>query len=258
MTTTEVIGAEASLEVLRSLTGEHCIPSEESVQALIDADLVLVSGQFVGAGKSTLIDDLGRLRYHNVASWTNRELRPGEVEGVDKCHRTLEVMAERAVSGFFLELEEMREGIFYATPSLPIDSKSYVKDIDLKGALRLRAMAPALPIIVPLPPLSQTERMVTEWERRVALRERHHQRITDKGAQDLGARLEGVLEEIGRIQTEDLLDDPYIQFVVNDDLPLALDTMYDFLETGTKVPQPNLYSQLEDMAILASEAVMED
>jgi len=63
-----------SLELLRGSTSSSCRPSGESIAGLQATDLVLMSGQFVGAGKSTFIQALGRA---NIASWTNRELRSG-------------------------------------------------------------------------------------------------------------------------------------------------------------------------------------
>lgn len=127
-----------SYDYLLSHTGENCSPSEESVAKLKAADLVLMSGQFVGAGKSTLISSLQANGRFNIASWTNRDLRPGEVEGVDKCHRPLVEMAGAAEWGYFLELEEVRPQVFYASPAEFQAERGYVKDLELKGAMRLR------------------------------------------------------------------------------------------------------------------------
>ncbi len=235
---TDISDSEAqSLVVLRGLTGEQYQPSQESIDDLLSADLVLMSGQFVGAGKSTFIqalEDKGRM---NVPSWTNRDLRPGEVEGKDKCKVSLGQLATAAESGELLELEEIRPGIFYATPAKLLRTYSLnVKDLELKGALRLRKYAPELPIIVPVPPLHEvnTSAELTEWERRVAVREGYQHSISDKNIQDLRSRLEGVVEEVERISSQDLISDPHIAIIVNDYLPEALRSMQTFLATGEK------------------------
>src|SRR5579885_2084710 len=176
-----MIETEVTLEalpVLRAFTGVNCVPSPESVAELKQADIILLSGQFVGAGKSTFSRALEQQGRVNVASWTNRNLRPGEVEGVDKVKSSLSAMAEKAIGGYFLELEEVRSECFYATPAAFTKGQKYVKDLELKGAMRLRSFAPDLPIIVPLPPVRPAALgQVTEWERRVIEREHYQQSL---------------------------------------------------------------------------------
>ncbi len=246
------------LTVLRANSGDYCQPSEESIAALSQTDLVLVSGQFVGAGKSMLIESLASDGYANIASWTNRDLRPGEIEGIDKCHRSLDMMAERAIAGFFLELEEIRPGKFYATPTDFDPNKRYVKDLELKGALKLREMAPQIPIIVPLPPIRQSNRHVTEWERRVVDREHYKQGLQDTAIDDLEARLEGVIDEACRINTAKLIEDPHTLFVVNDNRAETIRATRAFLETGKRDPGVDVELHIEDMAMLALDAVTHD
>lgn len=231
---------ERALESLRRFTGPNCVPSQESIEALKQTDLVLLSGQFVGAGKSTFIQDLERDGRVNIPSFTNRELRPGEVEGVDKCKLSLGQLAAAAENGELLELEEVRPGVFYATPAKLSSDKHYVKDLELKGALRLRQYAPELPIIVPVPPVRELNdsKGLTEWERRVVSREGFHHSISDKDAKDLRDRLEGVVEEVDRISNEALVDDPNTVIIVNDALPVALSAMKTFLSTREK-PEPS-------------------
>lgn len=252
------IGSEQSLEILRSHTGMQCEPSAESVDALVGSDLVLVSGMFIGAGKSMVIENLVEGGYQNIASWTNRDLRRGEVEGIDKCQRPLEAMAEKAISGYFLELEEVRVGMFYATPAEFGAGKRYVKDLDLRGAMRLRSMAPELPIIIPLPTLKHSGRQVTEWERRVCEREQYHKGLSKGAIDDLEARLEGAIEEAGRVCAEQLIDDPNVLFVVNDSKTATVEAVRKFLQTGKRDTATDIELHIEDMVILAAEAVIED
>lgn len=246
-----------SLEILRANCGVNCQPSPESIGELQNSDLVLMSGQFVGGGKSTFIEDLeknwGRV---NIPSWTNRDLRPGEKEGVDKIQATLPGMAQRALEGYFLELEEVRKGMFYATPAEFSPGRGYVKDLELKGALRLRSFAPELPIIIPLPPLGWVEPiLVTEWERRVGSREGYDSGISDKAITNLASRLEGVVEEADRIEELDLTNDPNTLVIVNDDLFTARQAMHRFLATGEKQGQEGLETHLLRLRQLASTAL---
>lgn len=252
---------EEALEILRGFVGPNCVPSPDSIEILQQADLVLLSGQFVGAGKSTFIRALEDEYRVNIPSFTNRDLRPGEVEGVDKCKKSLGQLATAAENGELLELEEVRPGIFYATPATLDTSKRYVKDLELKGALRLRAYAPELPIVVPVPPLDITDGL-TEWEWRVILREGYRHSIKDEDIHDLKGRLEGAVEEVDRIAEKGLAEDPNTLIVVNDDLSVALYSMEEFLRTGKKLDQAQnhlseggLNGHLQAVRNLASNAL---
>lgn len=245
-----------SLDVLRANIGVNCMPSNESIDQLCSSNLILVSGQFVGGGKSTFIESLETTGRDNIASWTNRDLRQGEVEGIDKVKGTLAEMAGMAATGQFLELEEVRPGIFYATPAALSPGQGYVKDLELKGALRLRSFAPELPIIVPLPPLTfDSQKQVTEWERRVIGREGLAKAVSGRAITDLGGRLAGVIEEATRIEEMDLIDDPNTLIIVNDSLPIALSSMYTFLETGKKESQEGVREHIRQLMVISSDAL---
>ncbi|HSX06349.1 MAG TPA: hypothetical protein VLG92_01360 [Candidatus Saccharimonadia bacterium] len=246
---------EEALRTLRELSVDY-VPSDASVGALHEADLVLMAGQFVGAGKSTFIKDLttqqGR---ENVPSWTNRELRQGELEGIDKSKRSLPAIARAATEGSLLEFVEVRPGIFYATPALFTPGREYVKDVELQGALRLREIAPELRIVVPLPPLDPVESLqVTEWERRVVERDIRGG-VTARAIDDLEQRLKGAAEEATRIQELDLVDDPRTFFVVNRSLPEAVLAMNVFLQTGEKTQQDGIRAHIKQLGSLASAAI---
>lgn len=246
-------------ELLRAHTGSDCVPSYTSVEELQHSDIVLFSGQIVGAGKSTLIQAQEANGSVNIPSWTNRDLRPGEVEGVDKVQATLAVMAERAITGYFLELEEVRPGVFYATPSGFAQGKKYTKDLELKGAMRLRSFAPNIPIVIPLPPLAPTtDGQSTAWEKRVAKRERLHKSITEKATDDLESRLTGVVEEAERIEDLGLINDPHTLLVINNDFARTYAAVEDFLATGEKGYQLDIVQhvrKLRDLATLALDSL---
>jgi guanylate kinase len=245
---------QESLAILRAHTGENCIPSEASVMELEYADLLLIAGQFVGAGKDTFIKAFKSDR-SNLPSYTNRELRVDEIEGVHKKKRSLPELAKKAVEGDFLELEEIRPGFFYATPAeFALDVK-YMKDLELRGAMRLRSYVPDTKIVLPLPPIQRVAQGVTEWERRVILREGMQTRITKAATQDLGDRLEGVVEESDRIIELDLIEDPNTLLVVNNDLQVALSTAQRFIETGEKPATDGLKQHVEKIRDLAATAL---
>jgi len=256
-----------ALEAIRGYVGPNCVPSPERIEALGQTDLVLVSGQFVGAGKSTFIRELEQEGRANIPSYTNRDLRRGEVEGIDKVTVSLGQLATLAENGELLELEEVRPGVFYATPARLNPHKRYVKDIELKGALRLRKYSPHIPIVVPVPPLREVETGdLTEWERRVAIRDGYRQAITDNDVKDLHDRLWGVVEEVDRISHEGLIDDPNLAIIINDDLSVALSSMKTFLATGEIPQRPDelggylrsirLAGYLHGMKELAATAIM--
>lgn len=221
---------------LRGLTGENCRPSENGVAAFQAADIVLFTGQFVGAGKSTVANALVDRR--NIASWTNRDLRPGEVEGVDKCHKTLEEMLEAARSGLLLEMEEVRPGTFYATPA-ELGAGKHVKDLELVGAQRLRSYVPGIKMVVPLPPLDIVDKQgLTSWEQRLVMREGYDRAIDNKMSDDLAARLQGVIDECQRILDDPkLMNNPNILFVVNDDLSDTVKAVQAFIDSEDEAPR---------------------
>ncbi len=241
------------IDFLNSVSGEKCHPSEQSVDTLTKSDLILMAGQFVGAGKSTLINALRQNGVINVPSWTNRDLRPGEVEGVDKFHRSLGEFAVAAQAGTFLEIEQVRPGVFYATPADLSAGERYVKDLEIKGAMRLREFAPELPIIIPLPSLEyDSGRRVTEWERRVIEREALNRSVTERGIIDLANRLDGAAEEAERILELDLLNDPNTLVIVTTNDPnTALNGIRKFLDTGERSETRQIEVHLSALSELA-------
>ncbi len=248
-----------AIETLRSLKGENCIPSPDSIDALWQSDTVLISGQFVGAGKSTYISGLEQDGKINIASYTNRDLRPGEVQGIDKVQCTVDEMADLALAGFFLELEEVRPGQFYATPAKFDISRGYVKDLELSGALRLRNFAPEIPIIVPVPPLNFVpSKRVTEWERRLVIRDGFDRSISDKELVDLSSRMQGAANEVLRIVSHDLVDDPNTFVVVNDDLERSLHATRMFLRFREKNTVPLIKNHLLELYEMAQAALAAD
>ncbi len=248
-------------ENLGDYVGDQYTPSAESVERLRGVEFAAITGQITSAGKSSIIGGLVSEGWEDIPSRTSRLLRPGEVEGVHKIHCTLADLALGAHEGHYLEIEEVRPGVFYAT-QLPSNSdetgRKYVKDMELKGVLRLRAHAPGVRAVFPLPPLDWIEeKRVTEWERRHVLREGLTRGVTEPGIDDLEQRLIGVVEEVTRVEELDLIHDPYTLFVVNSTLLNTIAAAKKFLSTGEKTGQDRIEAHIQGVKELAKKALKE-
>jgi len=165
--------------------------------------LIVVSGPS-GVGKSTLID-----RFLNEdtesrfsVSYTTRQVRPHERDGVDYYFTDERNFRELIEKGYFLEWENVH-GNFYGTPRAEIMSvlekgKDIILDIDVKGALSIKGQCSAARLIFIEPP------SVAELEKRLTLR----------GERDIQTRMRRVEEEIA-------LKGQFGYTVRNDDLERA-------------------------------------
>lgn len=243
---------------LRELCGENCEPSLEQRRQLQQIDLVMISGQFVGAGKSRLLNGLHESGRSNIPSYVNRPLRPGEKEGVDKCSRDTHDMLEMARGGAFLEMEEVRPGHFYATSLMGADpEQAYVKDAELQGALQLRErFDPELPIAIPLPPFTFDRKAgVTEWERRAIGRDFYTARNFDTYHADLYERLRGAAEECDRIIDNGLIDEKNTFIFINEDVDRSREVLQRFLKTRKKPNSSGLLQYIGVLRNIAQEAL---
>ncbi len=112
-----------------------------------------------GSGKSTLVHRL----FHDVPnlifsiSYTTREPRGSERNGIDYHFITREDFEERIRNGEFLEHAELFGKDYYGTSRLTLDQaraegKDLVLDIDVQGARQLKAALPEAVTIFVLPP----------------------------------------------------------------------------------------------------------
>jgi guanylate kinase len=112
-----------------------------------------------GSGKSTLVHRL----FHDVPnlifsiSYTTREPRGSERNGIDYHFITREDFEERIRKGEFLEHAELFGKDYYGTSRLTLDQaraegKDLVLDIDVQGARQLKAALPEAITIFVLPP----------------------------------------------------------------------------------------------------------
>lgn len=165
-----------------------------------------------GAGKTTiarrLMSEVDGLQFS--VSATTREPRPGERDGVDYVFLSPEAFAARFSAGDFLEVEEVYPGRFYGTLCQAVEDaavaegvRAVVLDIDVKGALRVKALyGDAVRTLFIAPPSLD------------ALAERLHARGTERPEQ-VAMRLERAEMEMGHAGSFDAV-------VVNDDLDTAV------------------------------------
>lgn len=231
-------------------------PSPYSVSRLEEADLILVAGEIVGAGKSTLIKRLGEEGMVNLPSWTNRQPRESEIDGVDKHFRTLTQMAKAAEEGYFLEIEELRSGSFYATPSDFKNEERYVKDIGLVVLPIFRKYKPDIITIIPIPPVDIVyPSMVSEWEKRVIERAGYRNITADTFVEDLEDRLKKVILEIDYIFQHKLTLDPNVLIVLNYQIVDTLNIVSKFVQERVKQEDESIENVLHSIRQLAQTAL---
>lgn len=118
--------------------------------------LLVISGPS-GVGKSSVVRALAeRMDFHFSVSWTTRERRPGEVDGVDYVFVDEETFRRGISRGGFLEWAGY-SGHFYGTP-LPAVLKHLERgehvllDIENEGATQVKAAYPDAVLVFILPP----------------------------------------------------------------------------------------------------------
>lgn len=107
--------------------------------------LIVVSAPS-GCGKSTIINAIMDAEVFDLGfsvSATNRQPRPGEVDGVHYCFLSTEDFRDAVAEGKFVEWEEVYPGRYYGTLRSEIDrlieaGHNVILDIDVKGALNVK------------------------------------------------------------------------------------------------------------------------
>ena len=180
--------------------------------------LFIISGPS-GAGKGTICREL--VKESNVifsVSYTTREPRPGEKEGVEYFFVT---------KGRFQELNFEN---FYGTPKAPVllaieEGKDVILDIDIKGALSIKKNYPDGIFIFILPPSMSELR----------------KRITGRGTElpeAIALRMKGVLKEVSYI-------DKYDYCVVNDQLHEAVSRVKAIMMAEHSRVSADIYKLIE-------------
>ncbi|MBQ6540780.1 MAG: guanylate kinase [Oscillospiraceae bacterium] len=127
--------------------------------------IYIVSGPS-GSGKGTLLAELKKRDdvFYSVSA-TTRDMRPGEIDGVDYHFITREQFLEMLDRDEFLEHAEYQNN-FYGTPTQPIKDnlalgKDVIVEIEVQGFLQLKEKLPEAETIFIMPP------SVEELERRL-------------------------------------------------------------------------------------------
>ena len=110
--------------------------------------LIIISGTTC-AGKGSVIKKI--LEHNNnmtlSISYTSREMRKGEVEGVDYYFISREEFEQKIANGDLLEYAKVRYGEYFGTPKDKIEDllnsgKDVILEIDVQGAKQVKEMLP--------------------------------------------------------------------------------------------------------------------
>lgn len=195
--------------------------------------LVVISG-CSGTGKNSVLRELMRIHPGLVysISVTTRPPRPGEVDGRDYFFATEEEFARLRSQGDLLESARVYDH-YYGTPRRFVEEaisrgKTVILDIDVTGALNVRAQKPEAVLIFLLPPSL------------MELRRRLTNRRTD-GASEIEKRLANAGIELQSLKSYDYI-------VVNQDLKIASEQVRSILVAeACAVRRQNLDSLLDEL-----------
>ncbi len=171
-------------------------------------DLIIISGTTC-AGKGTVIKKL--LSRHNdivlSTSYTSRDKRVSEIDGVDYYFVSKEEFEEKIKNGDFLEYAQVQYGAYYGTPKREViellnKGKDVILEIDVQGAKQIKELYPETILIFIMAP------SMREVKRRIEAR-------GDENIEQIIARFKVAYNEINQINN-------YNYVVVNDDLDEAV------------------------------------
>jgi guanylate kinase len=177
--------------------------------------LTVLSGPS-GVGKGTVVAAIRR-SYPQIwisVSYTTREPRPGEQEGVEYHFITREQFARMIDNGELLEYDE-HFGNVYGTPLEPVQQHLATRtptllEIEVHGARQVRAAMPEAQLVFLKPP---------SWDEL-------ERRLTGRGTESAGF----VAERLERARMEMDAEDEFDVVVVNDDVGRAAAELVGLIE----------------------------
>lgn len=129
----------------------------------VNGKLLVISGPS-GVGKSSVVHALTeRMAFHFSVSWTTRQRRAGERDGVDYVFVERAIFEKRIAEGGFLEWAEY-SGNLYGTPRAGVlqhleRGEHVLLDIENDGAQQVKAAYPEAVLVFIMPPsLDELER----------------------------------------------------------------------------------------------------
>jgi len=207
---------------------------------------VVLSGPS-GVGKNTVLEHLCRLRpaMHVMVSWTTRERRADEVDGVDYHFVERDGFAQAIQSHGFAEWAEVHDE-WYGTPRADLQERlargeEVALILDVQGAMSVRALPLPLKLVFLFPP------SLPELERR----------LNGRGSEDLERRR----KRLERAQGEMAMAEAYDAVVINADAAGAAERISDQMDQWHE--QPETESHLREypgevIVFGAAEAVLMD
>ena len=202
-------------------------------------DLIIISGTTC-AGKGTVIKKL--LSNHNdivlSTSYTSREKREGEIDGVDYYFVTKEEFERKIANDDFLEYAQIHYDCYYGTPKKEVEEslasgKDVILEIDVQGAKQIKKLFPETILIFIMAPSME------EVKRRIMLRGKETtEQIID--------RFKAAYNEINEISN-------YNYVVINDDLDEAVKKVEAIL-----ISEKLRVDRIEEVAVENEEEIIHE
>ena len=170
-----------------------------------------------GSGKTTILKRLLECfdNLFHAITYTTREPRFGEVDGIDYHFVSVDVFKTMIMDGIFLEYEEVYHNQFYGSSKKIIDDnfsngKTTMMILDVKGALAIKEICGDDSLIIFI---------------KVSDIETLRQRLIDRGLDDL----ESIEKRMKRVSKELMYENSYDSVVINDDLETAIEDIKNIL-----------------------------
>lgn len=202
-------------------------------------DLIIISGTTC-AGKGSVIKKV--LANHNditlSVSYTSREKRDNEIDGVDYYFVSKEEFEKKIENGDFLEYAKVQYGCYYGTPKAEVNEllasgKDVILEIDVEGAKQIKKLFPETILIFIMAPSME------EVKRRIKARGKETN-------EQIISRFKVAYNEINEINN-------YNYVVVNDDLDTAASKVEAIL-TSEKLRA----DRIEEVSVESQEEIIHE